>query len=162
MSGGDPSPSPSSPAEAERESLVRFCSGYLGNRDEAEDAAQEVLGRAIALEGQIADRPTWLRRTARNHCLNLLRTRRRRRDGERLPTDPPFARSLAGPLTRMAGAERERAVRDAVAALTDEQREALWLRYGENLPRAEIAAILDVEESVVKSRLHEALEKLRP
>lgn len=147
--------------EAHRPSLVRFCEGYLGRRDEAEDAAQEVLAKALAAREPIGDLATWLRKVARNHCLNVLRSRRRRRDSERLPTDPPFRASLAGPLTRLAGAESEKEVANALASLDDGEREALWLRYGENLSREEIAAILGVPESVVKSRLHEALEKLR-
>lgn len=145
-----------------RPALVRFCEGYLGRRDDAEDAAQEVLAQALAARESIAEPAAWLRRAARNHCLNVLRARRRRRDSERLPTDPPFlAASLAGPLTQLAGAESEKAVAAALAALDDGEREALWLRYGENLSREEISAILSLPESVVKSRLHEALEKLR-
>jgi RNA polymerase sigma-70 factor (ECF subfamily) len=147
--------------ELHRPALVRFCEGYLGRRDEAEDAAQETLAKALATREAIADLPTWLRQVARNHCLNALRSRRRRRDSERLPADPPFAASLQGPLTRLAGKEREKSVADALASLTDDQREALWLRYGENLSRDEIAKLLDVPDSVVKSRLHEALERLR-
>src|SRR6185436_18381096 len=138
-----------------RPALVRFCEGYLGRRDEAEDAAQDVLAKALASRETIADLTTWLRHVARNHCLNVLRSRRRRRDGERLPSDPPFAASLRGPLTRLAGKEHQESLSLALASLTDDQREALWLRYGENLDRDEIAKILGIPDSIVKSRLHE-------
>ena len=37
----------------------------------------------------------------------------------------------------------------------------LRLRYAEGLSRAEIACVLEVPESVVKSRLFEGLKKLR-
>ena len=37
----------------------------------------------------------------------------------------------------------------------------LRLRYAKGLPRAEIAYVLEVPESVVKSRLFQGLKKLR-
>ena len=45
--------------------------------------------------------------------------------------------------------------------LSEAQREAIRLRYVEDLSRAEIAEVLDLPESVVKSRLFESLKKLR-
>jgi len=41
------------------------------------------------------------------------------------------------------------------------QREVLWLRCSENLSRAEIAEVLELPESVVKSRLFQGLKRLR-
>ncbi len=52
-------------------------------------------------------------------------------------------------------------VSELVARLTEEQREVLRLRYVEELPRAEIALVVDLPESVVKSRLFAGLKRLR-
>ena len=49
----------------------------------------------------------------------------------------------------------------AVAALPEEQREVLMLRHGEGLSRAEMAHVLDIPEATVKSRLFQAVRKLR-
>ncbi len=153
-------PRPPFPSKPLRAAIVRFCEGYLGHRDDAEDAAQEVFSRALAAKTAPENPGAYLRKIARNHCLNVLRSRRRRRDGERMETEAPFAASLAGPLTLLAGKECRADVQKALAALTDEQREVLWLRYGEDLSRSEIAAILGVAESTVKSRLEEAVKKV--
>jgi len=48
-----------------------------------------------------------------------------------------------------------------VQSLEESQREVLRLRYVEDLSRTEIAEVLDIPESVVKSRIFEGLEKLR-
>ena len=45
--------------------------------------------------------------------------------------------------------------------LEESQREVLRLRYVEDLSRLEIAEVLDIPESVVKSRIFEGLKKLR-
>ena len=48
-----------------------------------------------------------------------------------------------------------------LAALPPEQREVICLRHGEEFSRAEIAYLLDIPESTVKSRLFQGLKKLR-
>ena len=45
--------------------------------------------------------------------------------------------------------------------LFPENREVLWLRYTEELSRAEIADVLEIPEPIVKSRIYEGLERLR-
>jgi RNA polymerase sigma-70 factor (ECF subfamily) len=47
-----------------------------------------------------------------------------------------------------------------VGALPESLREALRLRYAEGLKREEIAYILEIAETTVKSRLFEGLKKL--
>ena len=61
----------------------------------------------------------------------------------------------------MERAERAAAVRDAVAALPAELREALVLFEYEELAQAEIAATLGCTVKAVESRLARAREKLR-
>ncbi len=154
---------PGAAAELERTyrtSLVRFAFGYLGDAAEAEDAAQDVFVKALSTKSAPAELRPWLYRITRNHCLNLLRHRRVRAE-ERLPSRAAFMDSEAGHLTRLVNAENEEAMRARVAALTPEHREVLELRYGEDLSREEIAQVLDLAPSVVKSRLFEAMKKLR-
>ena len=65
-----------------RSAVLRFCLGYLGSEAEAEDAVQDVFARALEVEERPQNLRVWLYTVARNHCLNLLRTRARR------PADP--------------------------------------------------------------------------
>ena len=143
-----------------RASLVRFAAGYVGV-DDAEDAVQDVFRRVLQSGEVPRDVRVWLYVVTRNHCLNVVRGRGRRRDGARLATDAELAASLTGGLTRILRAEERDALALAMERLPADQREALRLRYTEQLGRAEIARIVDVPESVVKSRLYEGLRKLR-
>ena len=154
---------PTAAAELERtyrSAIVRFAFGYLGDAAEAEDAAQDVFIKALSANSTPEELRPWLYRIARNHCLNLLRHRQVRAE-ERLPSRAAFMDSEPGHLTRLVNAENEEAMRARVAALTPEHREVLELRYGEDLSREEIAQVLDLAPSVVKSRLYEAMKKLR-
>jgi RNA polymerase sigma-70 factor (ECF subfamily) len=146
---------------AYRAPLVRFARGYVGTVEAAEDAVQEVFVKVLAAEAVPDDFRAWIYRIARNHCLNLVRARGRRRDGARLATGADVAAALAGPSTRAGEVERRARLATALSRLPGAQQEALRLRYSEGLSRGEIARVLDVAESLVKSRLFEALESLR-
>jgi len=144
-----------------RNALLRFCWSYLGEMTLAEDAVQEVWRRILAA-GEIPDhiRP-WLYKVARNYCLNMLRDLARRRDRARLPSGSQMEAELTGQLSRLVRREQGARLAELVASLSDAQREVLHLRYVEELSRAEIAEVLELPESVVKSRLFEGLNRLR-
>lgn len=144
-----------------RDALYRFCWGYLGRSDEAEDAVQDVCFKVLRATDVPDNFRPWLYRVARNHCLNLLRARERRRDGRPLPAPSELQAILTGQLTKLVNEEQKVRVAELVAHLSDAHREVLRLRYVEELSRVEIAEILELPESVVKSRLFEGLKKLR-
>ncbi len=144
-----------------RAPLVRFCSGYLGSTDLAEDAVQDVFCKLLSAKKRPQELRPWVYRVARNHCLNLRRSQARRRDQRRLPTAFEIPASWTGALTRLARSEDHRDVAARLAEVPTDRREPLLLRYVEGLSRAEIAAVLDLPVSVVKSRLYEALVLLR-
>jgi RNA polymerase sigma-70 factor (ECF subfamily) len=141
--------------------LVRFCGGYVGDVDAAEDAVQEVLARAASSKSRPSAPRAWILTIARNHCLDVLRSRGARPDAERLATKFDAARETAGPITRLVGAERESDLARALESLSTDERELLRLRYAEDLSRAEVAELIGATEDVVKSRLYESIEKLR-
>ncbi len=146
-----------------RDALTRFCWGYLGRVEEADDAVQDIFCKILAAPDiPAADqfRP-WLYKIARHHCLNLLRDRAARKDGVALPAGSQAFEAATGNLTRMVREELRSKLAEMVHALPEDQQEILRLRYVEDLSRAEIAAVLEVPESVVKSRLFEGLKRLR-
>jgi RNA polymerase sigma-70 factor (ECF subfamily) len=57
--------------------------------------------------------------------------------------------------------ERAQAVRRAVQALPEPQREAIYLFEFEELSLEQIASVLDIEPNAVKARLYRARENLR-
>jgi len=147
--------------ELYRDALVRFCWGYLGCMDQAEDAVQDICYKVLTAETVPDGFRAWLYRIARNHCNNLLRDRIRRKEVGVLPMPSQVHEVLTGLLTRLVNVEQHSRLNELVAQLPESDREVLRLRYVEDLSRSEIAEILEVTESVVKSRLFIGLQRLR-
>lgn len=151
----------------------------LAARVDPSDVLQETLAVANRrLQDYLRDRPLpfypWLRRLA---CDQLADLRRKHiRAGQRSVTreEPPplsnasvqelaerlFARS-GNPSARLQRNERRARVRSALAQLPERDREVLVLRHLEQLPAAEIAAVLDVSEGAVHNRHLRAIRRLR-
>jgi RNA polymerase sigma-70 factor (ECF subfamily) len=144
-----------------RRPLVRFCYGYLHDQQAAEDAVQEVFCRVLRASEVPDDFRAWLYRLVRNHCVSLLRAGDRRREQQVRPPPSHLADAATGNLTRLVKLETRAQMAQAVAELPEEQREVLMLRHGEGLSRAEISQVLEIPESTVKSRLFQAVNKLR-
>jgi len=144
-----------------RTRLLRFCQGYLGDREEAQDVVQEVFCRVLTSAAIPESFRAWVYQITRNRCLDLLRVRKRHGASEELPLDAELAAKLTGNLTRMVRQEQQKHLVRALQSLPMPQQEVIRLRYIEGLARAEIARVLEVPESVVKSRIFEGLEVLR-
>ena len=145
-----------------RKQLLRFCHGYLGRPEDAEDAVQDIFLKVLNAN-YVPDPDSfqaWLYKVSRNHCLNLCRARARHRDRQAPRPNSQLAADQTSAASHLARAEQRSRVRHMLEALPVEQREVIRLRHTEQLSRAEIAYILDIPESVVKSRLYEGLKKL--
>lgn len=141
----------------------------LHDREEAAEAAQEVFllaYRSIRRFRRDAAFSTWLYRIALNHCLTRLR---QRPPGIHVSlADEAGTELLASPFrvaeTQMEAllqAEVRQRVGTALAQLTPEQQAVVELRFFQELKFEEIAAILEIPLSTIKSRLYAALEMLR-
>lgn len=143
----------------------------LGNRQEAEDVAQDVFITVFKAIDQFRGESkfsTWLYRIATNHCKNRRKLLARRMEHARESLDETAVRSHAEALSKassaslgrpdeiLEGFEAERLVQEAVAALDEEQRTLLVLRDIEGLSYQEIVDITGLPEGTVKSRLHRA------
>jgi RNA polymerase sigma-70 factor (ECF subfamily) len=136
-------------------SLVRMLYRRTGDRDRAEDLAQETFARAVAAPPN-NPRP-WLFAVA----LNLVREdgRRALRQGRRLELlrgdDPVHLR----PDEDFDRNERSAAVRSALATLNERDREALLLK-AEGFNYEEIAATLGLSKGAVGTTLARARRRL--
>lgn len=97
---------------------------------------------------------SWLFRIAHNEAFSLLRRRRPESDVEADPETP-------GQTYRMFPVELAVAVNGALAALSDDQRDAVVLKIYEGFKFEEMAEILGCPVSTVKSRLYAALDLLK-
>jgi RNA polymerase sigma-70 factor (ECF subfamily) len=151
----------------------------LGNREEAEDLAQEVFVTVFkSIEGFRGDSKfsTWLYRIAVNHCKNRYKYLARRYYHSTQTLDAVSERSMAGrdggpavslqaqisrPDKMMEGIQLERAIQKEIAGLEEDQRLLVVLRDVQGLSYQEIASITQLPEGTVKSRLHRARMTLK-
>lgn len=134
--------------------VYRVAVRMLGEPADAEDAAQESFVQAWrslrSFRGQ-SRFSTWMYRIVTNRCLNELA---RRRETEPLQEESPS--EGPGPEEVVVARSEFAVLRQVVDDLTPEQRVALVLREFEGCTYEEIAEVLDISVSAVKSRLHRA------
>jgi RNA polymerase sigma-70 factor (ECF subfamily) len=155
--------------------LVSLLEHLVGNRDQAEDLAQDVFLRVYrARERYVpgAKFATWLFTIANNVASNALRNRSRRRevtlksqDSGPLGVRPMDAMLLASsgqmPARQLDKAEMRQIVRQAIEELNERQRLAVLLCKFQGMSYAEIGQIMDLTPQAVKSLLCRARGKLR-
>lgn len=149
-----------------QDAVYNLCYRMLGERTEAEDAAQEAFLRAyMNLQRYDTARSfkTWLLSIASNYCIDRLRRRRLQwlsLDDE--PTEASLGLSSSEPEPEDVTLLREhsQAVQDLLHELSPEYRAVVVLRYWYDYSYAEIADIMDTTESAIKSRLFRARQTL--
>ena len=148
--------------------LYNFIRRYLGDPEEAQDLCQQTFVRAYQSIRRLRDPQkfsTWLYQIAFNTCRDELRRRQRQPilslENLEEHSDNPQLESPAPP---DAGAH-ERDLRDllnrALQAIPEEQRVVVVMKEYQRLKFVEIAAVLQVPENTVKSRLYYGLSNLR-
>ena len=139
-----------------------YCARALCHDDhDAEDLAQETLVEAWRSLRRFDGRcrfSTWLYGILRHRFLKSRRKPRPLAGAE--AADEQLSREVL-PVAAAAQAEDARLVQVALAALPDEHRAVLELRFFAGAALEEIAAVLGCPLGTVKSRLHHGLEKLR-
>ena len=150
------------------EQLVwRVCWHYTGNREAAEDCGQEAMIRIwrnlANYRGECA-LESWVYRIAANCCMDWLRKKKRDQSVSMEPmVEQGFDPADDSPGTEeqvVAKDERQR-LREAIALLPEDQREALILTQLEKVPYEEAARALGVSEGTVKSRVNRAKARLK-
>lgn len=132
----------------------------LGNIDDATDVVQDAIVKTLANSGgyDAATGPLapWFLRVVRNRCIDLIRRRRPAdADTDALVTPVP------GPQELLELSQRDQELHAALARLSSDQRQVIVLRDYMDLSYAEIAAVLDVPQGTVMSKLHRARLALR-
>lgn len=159
---------------AYQDRLVGLLTHLVGERDAAEDLAQEAFLRVYrARKGYVptAKFSTWLFRIAQNLASNSRRGRRRRREvsfagsnevSDSRPQEALVAEKSAFiPNRQLAKREIQAVVRDALEELGERQKLAVLLHKFEGMSYADIAETMEMTPQAVKSLLSRARESLR-
>ena len=157
----------------------------LRNRAEAEEAVQEALARACEAIADLRDpaaAPAWFLRIVTTLCLRTLRRRRLKKrlfgwwpgkddEADVAPTradlgtddiaERMHAMATIEPRAALEGHQALTSMMSKLESLSPQQRTALVLRYGHDLPVAEVAELLGVELATVKTHLVRGLARLR-
>jgi RNA polymerase sigma-70 factor (ECF subfamily) len=154
--------------ERSQRRLVRYLLYLIGRQDYAEDLAQETWIRVLQRGSQYDGRQRfdlWLFAIARNLAIDYLRKKRKTVQTDSLPDDRDeiLLLSASGPSPFEAAARSEDAIRLAgqLQILSPLYREALLLRFQEDLSLAEIAQVLGAPLTTVTSRIYRGLAALR-
>lgn len=147
--------------ERHEASILRFLRTRTANEADAEELAQEVFLRAwrkLELFDPSYRFSTWLFTLARHVAIGRVRTRRERVADDDDAHEERCSAAVDDDPSRGLW-ERERAhgvwaIADRV--LSSEQREALWLRYAEDLSAEEIGAVLSRSPAAVRVLLFRA------
>ena len=135
---------------AHQDRIYTLCLRMTGNREDAQDAAQEAFlnaWRGLASFQGGSSFSTWLYRLASNACIDL--------DDEEAGWPEPAAPG-GGPEEELEQKERRQALERELRALPDHQREILVMREVSGLSYQEIGELLSLDLGTVKSRLARA------
>lgn len=145
--------------ERYRGQVFGLCYRMLGQRQDAEDMAQETFVRALrnlASWDATRDFEPWLFAIAGNRCRTLLATRKRRPTAQPLIDDSTAADEPDLQAARNLAEE----VQLALFGVRDEYRQAFVLFYEQELSYAEIAEAMDCPVGTIKTWIHRARKEL--
>lgn len=154
-----------------QQSLHQVCYRMLGNKEEAEDAAQEAFIKAyihLHTYDQKRKFSTWLYRIATNLCIDRIR---KKKPDYYLDAEVPGTEGLDMysqlaadellPEEELERMELQERIQYEISRLPDKYRAVIILKYIEELPLQEISDILDIPLGTVKTRVHRGREALR-
>jgi RNA polymerase sigma-70 factor (ECF subfamily) len=148
------------------DAIYRYLYHHLGEPQTAQDLASEVFGRFLQSlrdgAGPTQQLAAWLYRVAHNLVVDELRCRKHR-DHESLEGIPgnSLGADSENPEDLTGNALATQRLRQALYALTEEQREVIVLKYLQGLDNEEVAAITGKTVGAVKALQHRGLGALR-
>lgn len=133
-------------------SLYRLCSVMTGNREDADDAVQEIFLKYVEKAPDFNDsehEKAWLIRVASNICKDILRKRKHQ---SFISLDE---------IRNFGICEDNAQILELLVSLEEKYRIVIHLHYVEGYKAREIASMLGVSESAVKKRLQRGREALK-
>ncbi len=160
VAAGDPS-ALSALYDRHAQSVYSHAFHLLGHIAEAEDAVEETFWRVWRRAGEhdpaMADVETWLLLLCRQRCTERLRAKKRSLD--RLLEDTTGLNSDVPP--GGAPTREEERIAAALASVSVDQRTVLELAFFRGLGPADVASVTKKSPETARTRLREAMRKLR-
>ncbi len=147
--------------------VFNLASRMLGNREDAEEATQDVFMRVFkSLSGFRGDSAmsTWVWRIATNVCMSRLRSKKSGSISlDQNAVDPPDdgIGNDSGPEKAFYRTERHIAIEKLLSILPPVQSAALTLFYMEELSYVEISTALEIPVGTVSVEIHRGRRRLR-
>ena len=157
--------------ERYQDNVINTCYGFLKNKEDSEDVAQEVfieVYRSIARFRQESKLSTWLYRIAVTKSLDFIRRKQRKKrfakiqhvfgidnEAEQVP-----AHINSNPDVNLENQERSAILQAAIDSIAENQKIAITLSKIEGLSNKEVAEIMGTSVSAVESLVHRAKNSL--
>ena len=143
--------------------IHRVAYRYFNSHDEASDITQKTFIKVYKKLHTLDDHgafPAWIYRIANNLCRDEYKRAGRRHSAsmEILKSDPVAVNDPDGPLQQQ---QLGQLLQQALQKLPPEQRMVVIMKEYEELKFREIAGVLAIPESTVKSRMYAGLRSLR-
>jgi RNA polymerase sigma-70 factor (ECF subfamily) len=157
--------------EIYKDKIFQLAYRMVGNRQDAEDIAQETFLRVYANLHNYDDSykfSTWIYRIATNLCID--RGRKKRPDfsldeeiesGQGMDWYSRLSSNDKTPEEKLVTQELQETVQDAISHLAPKYRSIMILRYIEDLSLQEISDVLKLPVTTIKTRIHRGREALR-
>ncbi|CAM5779085.1 RNA polymerase sigma factor SigW [Brevibacillus borstelensis] len=157
--------------EIYKDKIFQLAYRMVGNRQDAEDIAQETFLRVYAnlhTYDESYKFSTWIYRIATNLCID--RGRKKRPDfsldeevepGQGMDWYSRLSSNEKNPADLLVTQELQETVQDALSHLAPKYRSIMILRYIEDLSLQEISDIVKLPVTTIKTRIHRGREALR-
>lgn len=141
--------------------VYRISFHYFGNREDAEDVAQDVFVKLYSSRLDInneEETKAWLIRVTTNTCHSYFRNPFRKRKTE---IDEAELENIIGIGSSEQEVINRKVIMDAVMSLPEHYRIIVYLFYYEEYSIGQISNVLGIKETTIQTRLSRAREKLR-
>ncbi len=149
--------------ERYKRNLFSFFYGNLGNKAMAEDLVQNTFIRVIKYSNNYSGKgsfKSWLFQIARNQMIDEIKKMKKHKAqdiDEKVDVITDYATADASIIKE----ERSQLLKNALSKLSEEKRNLLTLVKIENKKFREVAEIMNMKESTVKSKVFRAIKELQ-
>jgi RNA polymerase sigma-70 factor (ECF subfamily) len=142
--------------------LIRYATNLLDDRERARDVVQDTFLRLCRQPPQKVNRglKTWLFITCRRRALDVLKKEKRMSRIDDVSAQPQPS-NAPDPRGQIESEETQQVMLEQLAALPDQQREVIRLKFAGGLSYKQIAEVTGLKNGYVGYLIHHGLKNLR-